>query len=156
MFDLQDILRSALDGMRDGMSVGRAENQRPKHQHVQRSLEHFAFEGRLASWHLAQYTPPDHRPEASARLYIATIIYFEIYPKSIEWRKRQFMFPDGIRARQAVGRRGALFIVEIQRVFDCPEIRNYLGHLERTSSHSSESAAPRSLGILSGKIANSY
>jgi hypothetical protein len=66
VFDLQDILRPSLDGMRYGVSVGRAQNQRPEDQHVQRSLEHFAFERRLASWHMEQYTPVDHRLEASS------------------------------------------------------------------------------------------
>lgn len=63
MFDLQDILRSALDGMRDRVSVGRAQKQCPKDQHVQRSLKHFALQRRLAFWHLLEYTPLDHRPE---------------------------------------------------------------------------------------------
>ena len=54
VFDLEDILRSALDGMRYGMSVGRTQNQCPEDQHVQRSLEHFALQRRRASWHFVQ------------------------------------------------------------------------------------------------------
>ena len=43
MFDLQNILRSVLDGVRDGVSVGWTQNQCLKHQHVQCSLDHFAL-----------------------------------------------------------------------------------------------------------------
>ena len=65
VFDLEDIPGPSLDGMRDGVSVGRAQNQRPEDQHVQCSLEHFALQWRFASSHFIQYTPLDHRPEVT-------------------------------------------------------------------------------------------
>ena len=65
MFNLEDILGPALDGMGDGVAVGRAQHQRPEDQHVQSPLEHLAFQRRLASWHPIQYTPVDHLPEVT-------------------------------------------------------------------------------------------
>jgi hypothetical protein len=87
VFDLQDILRPLLDGMSYGVPVGRAQNQRPEDQHVQRSLKHFVLQRRLASWHFVQYTSVDYRLEA---LYIYTGqlgFSLEVSQKTIDWRE---------------------------------------------------------------------
>ena len=62
VFNLEDVVRTTLNGMRDGVTVGRAENQRLEDQHVESSLHHLALNGGFAPWHIPQYTPVDDLP----------------------------------------------------------------------------------------------
>ena len=63
MFNLEDLLRTMLNGVRDGVTVGRAKNQRLKDQHIESSLEHLSLHGGSAPWHVFQYTPLDYLPK---------------------------------------------------------------------------------------------
>jgi hypothetical protein len=57
VFDLENILGTVLNGVRDGVTVGRAKDQRPENQQIESSLKHFTLQGRFAAWHVLQYTP---------------------------------------------------------------------------------------------------
>ncbi len=59
MLNLEDILRAVLNGVRNGVTVGGPQNQRPKDQQIESSLEHLTLQGGLAPWHVFQYIPVD-------------------------------------------------------------------------------------------------
>jgi hypothetical protein len=60
MLDLKDAIRSVLDGVRNGVTVGGTEDQGAKNQHVERALEHVARIGPASSRHGAEDTPLEH------------------------------------------------------------------------------------------------
>ncbi len=52
MPNLEDILRTVLNGVRDRVTVGRAKDKRPEDQHIESSLEHLTLQGGLTPWHV--------------------------------------------------------------------------------------------------------
>lgn len=63
MFNLEDVLRTMLDGVCDCVTVSRAKDQRLKNQQIQSSLEHLTLKRGLAPGHVLQYTPVGDRPD---------------------------------------------------------------------------------------------
>src|SRR5687768_14311737 len=51
MLDLEHVLRTALDGVRDGMAVRRADHEDPQDQHVERALRRLALQRRFTARH---------------------------------------------------------------------------------------------------------
>ncbi len=64
MFNLQNFFGAALNGMRDGVTVRRAENERLQDQHIESSLQHLAAQGGFTFGHAFQSTPLDGLPES--------------------------------------------------------------------------------------------
>ena len=51
MFNLEDLLGSALNGMRYGVAVSGAQHQSSQDQHIESALEHLGLKRGFAAWH---------------------------------------------------------------------------------------------------------
>jgi hypothetical protein len=51
VLDLEDVLRPALDRVRDGVAVGRAHHEHTENEHVERALGRLTLQRRFTAWH---------------------------------------------------------------------------------------------------------
>ncbi len=66
VLDLKDFVRTALDGVRDGVAVGWAEDKRLQDQQIEGSLKYFPFQGRCAAFSHIAFPPSfplEHLPK---------------------------------------------------------------------------------------------
>ena len=62
MLDLQNVLRTSLDRVSDGVSVSGTLGQGLEDQHVQRPLRRLALQRGFTPRHVPEYRPLDDRP----------------------------------------------------------------------------------------------